>query len=435
MTKIALLGAGSTKFTRKVVADILQYPELQDAVISLHDIDPERLRTAEAVTARVSEAVGARATVEASLDRRQSIAGADFVINTIQVGGATATRFDFDIPREFGIRYTINDTINVGGVMRGLRTSPVIQAILRDMEELAPDAWFLNYTNPMAMVVWLTAAESRVRTVGLCHSVDHTVHLLASYLEIPAEEVQFESAGINHLAFIVRMTHDGEDLDPRLRRFVADGRVPKTDLVRAELYRRLGFYPTESSEHHADYSPWFITKGLVEPLAIPLDELLRRDAASLAEFEDTRRMVETDQPLEVGRSEEQAATVIQSLVTGTRTRIIGNVMNGPGLVENLPRQASVEVPCFVDGLGIHPVPMGALPPQCAAYVTPAIHAQEMVVKAVIAQDRSLIYHAIAQDPQAQALLSLGQVWEMTDRLIEAEARWLPGWLGGTAGSG
>ena len=351
MTKISLLGAGSTMFTRKVVADILQYPELRDVVISLHDIDEDRLRTAEAVTKRVSEALGANAVVEASLERRPSIAGADFVINTIQVGGATATRFDFDVPRQFGIKYAINDTINAGGVMRALRTAPVILAILRDIEELAPDAWFLNYTNPMSMVVKLTQDQSPVRTVGLCHSVDHTVQLLASYLEVPAEELEFSSAGINHMAFILKLLHHGEDLDPKLRQFVADGRVPSKDLVRAELYRRLGYYPTESSEHHSDYNPWFIPKGLIDEFAIPIDELLRRDERSIAAFEDTQRLLESNEDLTVSRSEEQAATVIHSMVTGTTTRIIGNVMNGSGLIENLPRDASVEVPCYVDGIG------------------------------------------------------------------------------------
>lgn len=432
MIKIALLGAGSSKFTRRLIGDILQYPELRDVVISLHDIDEGRLRTAEGVTARVAEAVGAKATIEATLDRRQSIAGADFVINTIQVGGAAATRFDFDIPRRYGLRYAINDTINVGGVMRGLRTAPVILAILRDIEELAPEAWFLNYTNPMSMVVWLTSAQSSVRVLGLCHSVDHTVQLLASYLGVSAEDLEFSSAGINHLAFILQLRLHGENLDPRLRQFVTEGRIPASDLVRAELYRRLGYYPTESSEHHADYNPWFIPKNLVDPFSIPIDELLRRDERGLMEYADAQRMLESNDELEVIRSEEQAATVIRSLVTGAPTRMVGNVMNGAGLIENLPSECCVEVPCYIDGLGVHPVPMGSLPLQCAAYVTPAIHAQEMVVKSVINRDRSLVYHAIAQDPQAQALLTLEQVWSLTDELIEAEARWLPAWLGGSA---
>ncbi|HET9085079.1 MAG TPA: alpha-glucosidase/alpha-galactosidase [Candidatus Limnocylindrales bacterium] len=432
MTRIVLVGAGSVEFTRNLLGDILSYPELADANIVLHDIDGDRLATAEKMARWTASALGANPTLEAHLDRRAALTGADFVIDTIQVGGARATQLDFEIPRRYGLQYTINDTINVGGVMRGLRSIPVILGIVRDMEELCPGAWFLNYTNPMSMIIWAVTSASDVKTVGLCHSVYWTVHAIAGYVGAPFSEIEHTSAGVNHLAFLLRLEHRGDDLYPRLDSAVRDGRIPDDDLVRAELYKRLGFYPTESSEHHAEYNPWFIPKGQVERFHIPIGEYLDRVARNLDEFGETKRKLAAGEPFEIERSGEYAAVIIHSLTTGEQARIVGNVPNRGVLIPNLAAEACVEVPCIVDGSGLRPLETGALPPQLAAYIHPAVDAQGLTVKAVLEQDRDAIYHAVMQDPIVQARLTLDDTWRMTDELIEAEAEWLPAWLGGAA---
>lgn len=429
MTRIVLVGAGSVEFTRNLLGDLLSYPELHDATIVLHDIDADRLRTAERMAAWTAGTLGASPRIEAHLDRREALRGARFVIDTIQVGGSRATQIDFDIPSRYGLRYTINDTINVGGVLRGLRTIPVVLDIVRDMEEVCPDAWFLNYTNPMAMLIRAVAERSQIRTVGLCHSVFWTIDTLAGYLGIPREEVDHVSAGVNHLAFLLRLEHRGRDLYPELRRFVADGRVPDDDLVRAELFRRLGLYPTESSEHHAEYNPWFIPKGdSVERYHIPIGEYLSRVAANLDEYAATKARLDAGEPFEIERSGEYAAVIVHSLLTGEPSRIVANVPNRGALIANLAADACVEVPALVDGTGVWPVAVGALPRQCAAYIEPAVATQALTVDAALHEDRDAIYHAVMQDPQVQARLTLDETWRMTDELIAAEAEWLPGWL-------
>jgi len=349
------------------------------------------------------------------------------------VGGAAATQIDFEIPRRFGLEYTINDTINVGGVMRGLRSIPVILGIVRDMEELCPDAWFLNYTNPMAMNVgYLSRRHPDIRVLGLCHSVHWTVHAIAEYIGVPFAEVEHESAGVNHLAFLLRLERRGEDLYPQLDAAVREGRIPDDDLVRAELFKRLGYYPTESSEHHAEYNPWFIPKGEVERFNIPIGEYLTRVARNLKMYDEEKRKPAAGEAFEIEQSGEYAAVIINSVVTGELSRIVGNVPNRGALIPNLAADACVEVPCLVDAFGPRPVAPGPLPPQLVAYIHPAIDAQGLTVRAVIEHDRDAIYLAVMQDPQVQARLTLDQTWQMTDDLISAEAAWLPAWLDGTA---
>ena len=432
MTRIVLVGAGSVEFTRNLLGDILGYPELREATIVLHDIDADRLATAEGMARWTAGALAANPTIETHLDRRAALAGADFVIDTIQVGGARATQIDFEVPRRYGLEYTINDTINVGGVLRGLRTIPVVLGMVRDIEELCPDAWFLNYTNPMSMLMWAVAASSEVRAVGLCHSVYWTIRAIADYIDVPFEEIEYSTAGVNHLAFVLRLERGGQDLIPRLREAVEGGRVPDDDLVRAQLFRRLGYYPTESSEHHAEYNPWFIPKGLVDDYHIPIGEYLRRVSNNLAEFEDTKRRLAAGEPFEIERSGEYAAVIIHSVVTGELARIVGNVPNRGVLVPNLLADACVEVPCLVDAFGPRPIAAGSLPAQLAAYIHPAVDAQALTVQAALDRDRDAIYHAVMQDPLVQARLSLDEAWRMTDELIAEEAEWLPAWLGGAA---
>ncbi len=432
MTRIVLVGAGSVEFTRNLLGDFLSYPELRDAEIVLHDIDPDRLATAERMAAWTATALGARPRITTSLDRRQALVGADFVVDTIQVGGARATRLDFDIPARHGIDYTINDTINIGGVMRGLRTIPVVLGIVRDIEDVCPDATFLNYTNPMSMLVWAVAERSELPTVGLCHSVYWTVRALADYVGVDWREIEAESGGVNHLAFILRITHRGRDLYPAIADAAANGRIPDEDLVRAELFRRLGYWLTESSEQQAEYNPWFIGKGdSVERFHVAIGEYLRRVDDNLAEFAETKRRLDAGEPFEIEQSGEYAAVIVHSMVTGQPSRIVANTIN-TGLIPNLAQGSCVEVPALVDGLGVHPTSLPALPPQCAAYIHPAIDTQALTVRAALHHDRDAVYHAVLQDPLIQSHLSLDETWRLTDELIEAEAEWLPAWLGGSA---
>jgi alpha-galactosidase len=437
--RIVFVGAGSTEFTRNLLGDILSYPELRESQLVLHDIDSDRLRTAERMARWTADAMGAKPRITASLDRREALARATVVIDTIQVGGADATQLDFDLPARYGLQYTINDTINIGGVFRGLRTIPVVVAIWQDMVDVCPDALFLNYTNPMAMLV-RALDEYGASVVGLCHSVYWTVDTLAGYLGLPAGEVDAMSGGMNHLAWILRLEHRGRDLYPDLREFVASGRIPDDDLVRADLFRRFGFYPTESSEHQAEYNPWFIPKdNLAERMHVRIGEYLRRVSDNLADYEATKRRLDAGEPFEIEQSGEYAAVIVHSLVTGAPARIVANVPNhtdpagfgGGSLIANLPPEATVEVPALVDGLGVHPVPVGPLPPQCAAYTRPAADCADLTVRAALEEDRDLVYHAVLTDPQIQARLSLDEAWRLTDELIAAEARWLPDWLGGS----
>jgi alpha-galactosidase len=440
MPRIVLVGAGSVEFTRNLLGDFLSYPELREAEIVLHDIDADRLKTAERMARWTAAALGAAPTIRGSLARREALAGADFVVNVIQVGGARATQVDFDVPARFGLRYTINDTINVGGVFRGLRTIPVVLGIAADMTEVCPAAVFLNYTNPMGMLVKAVEEKIGLPTVGLCHSVYWTVHSLAEYLGLPFEEVDALSGGVNHLAWILRLEHRGTDLYPRLRSFVESGGVPDDDLVRADLFRRFGFYPTESSEHHAEYSPWYISKGQVEAFHIPIGEYLSRVAHNQAEYEETKRLLDAGESFEIERSGEYAPVIVNAMTTSQPARIVANVMNrvdssrsdGGSFISNLPADACVEVPALVDGLGVHPVGVGPLPPQCAAYSRRGVECQELTVAAALEEDRELVYHAVLSDPQVQAVLSLDDAWRLTDELIAAEEEWLPSWLGGTA---
>ena len=434
MPRIVLVGAGSVEFTRNLLGDFLSYPELRDADIVLHDIDADRLLTAERMARWTAGALGATPTIRGSLDRREALRGADFVVDTVQVGGARATQLDFDVPGRYGLRYTINDTINVGGVLRGLRTIPVVLGIAVDMTEVCPDALFLNYTNPMGMLVRAVDETVGLPTVGLCHSVYWTVHTLAGYLGVPFGEVVAESAGVNHLAWITRLEHRGTDLYPSLRAFVEAGRTPDDDLVRADLFGRFGLYPTESSEHHAEYNPWFIPKGdLVERFHVPIGEYLDRVAHNLDEYADTKRRLEAGEPFDIERSGEYAAVIVHAMLSGEPARIVANVPNDGGrLVPHLAGDACVEVPALVDGLGVHPVAVAPLPPQCAAYTRPAVDTQELTVRAALGRDRDLVYHAVLTDPQVQARLTLDEAWRMTDELIAEEAEWLPGWLGGSA---
>jgi len=425
MTRIAFVGAGSVEFTRNLLGDLLTFPELADATIALHDIDAERLETAEAMARWTNRQLGARATFEAHLDRRAALAGCDFVVNMIQVGGHAATRIDFEVPRKHGLRQTIGDTLGIGGIFRSLRTIPVMLAIARDMDELCPDAWLLNYTNPMAMLCWATYAGSPIqRVVGLCHSVQWTIRGLAEIVGVPYEEVDYLGAGVNHQAWILRFRRDGEDLYPLLDAAIErDAELRRR--VRVEIYRRFGYFPTESSEHSSEYLPWFLRDdAMIERFRVPVDEYVRRSEENLRLYAEERERLASGGGFEIERSLEYASLIVHSVVTGEPRVIYGNVRND-GLIENLPRGACVEVPCLVDGNGVQPTAVGALPPQLAGLNRTFLNVCELTVRAALEGRRDHVEHAALLDPNTAATLSPEQTVALVDDMIAAHGDALP----------
>jgi alpha-galactosidase len=426
MTVIAFLGAGSVVFTRELLADILSFDELRGVTLALHDIDPERLETAEAIARRTAEQLGAEPVITASLDRRAALDGADFVINAIQVGMYAATVRDFEIPAKFGLRQTIGDTLGVGGIFRALRTFPVLDGIAADMRALCPDAWLLNYTNPMAMNVgYLAATAPALKVVGLCHSVYWTVRDLGELLDVPYEEIDYTGAGVNHQAWLLRFEHRGESLYPRLDALLE--RDPELRRrVRMDMYRRLGYFPTETSEHSSEYLPWYLHDDAeIERLRIPVGDYLRISAGNVAEYRATRASVLAGEPLDVSRdATEYAPQVIHSMVTGTLRRIHGNVANH-GLISNLPEGYAVEVPCVVDHLGVRPERVGALPPQCAALNRGFVSVGQLTVEAAVRQDPLMIRRAVMVDPNTAATLSVDAIWALCDEMVAAHRDLLP----------
>jgi alpha-galactosidase len=423
--KICFVGAGSVEFTGMLIADILGYPELRDATISLHDIDPERLETAERVARATAGQLDAAPAIEPHLERREALDGADYVINMIQVGGHAATLIDLEIPARYGLRQTIGDTLGVGGVFRALRTIPVMQGIAADMAGVCPDAWLLNYTNPMAMLCWATYAGSpQTRILGLCHSVQNTTAQLADLVGVPLEEVDFLGAGVNHQAFILRFQRDGEDLYPLLDEAIE--RDPELlRRVRIELYQRLGYFPTESSEHSAEYLPWLMRDDeAIERYRIWVSEYASRSEENLADYERTRRLLDAGERLEIEPSPEYAPQIIHSIETGRSRTVYGNVRN-TGLIDNLPADACVEVPCRVDGSGLEPIAVGELPPQLAALNRTYLNVAELTVRAALEGRPEHVRHAVMVDPNAGASLSLDAIWELCDELTAAHGDALP----------
>ncbi len=429
MPKITLLGAGSTVFAQNLMGDILSFPELADSTISLHDIDPERLRTSEVVAHKLADALGVKPKIETSIDRRKALEGADYAIAMFQVAGyKPGTVVDFEIPKKYGLRQTIADTLGIGGIMRGLRTIPVMIDMCKDMEELCPDVTFLQYVNPMAMNCWALSRATSIKTIGLCHSVQGTAEQLANDIHIPIEEINYISAGINHMAFYLKFERDGVNLYPEIRKVLDEGRQPDWNRVRYEMFKRLGYFVTESSEHFSEYTPWFIKRDrpdLIEEFNIPLDEYIRRCEVQLAGWEALRKRLEAGQDeMEVRRSHEYGSLIIHSQETGQPRVVYGNVPNR-GLIDNLPQGCCVEVPCLVDKSGIQPTKIGSLPPQLAALMQTNVNVQSLTVEAALTGKREYIYHAAMLDPHTAAELSLDQIWNLVDDLIEAHGDWLP----------
>jgi len=423
--KVALVGAGSVVFARTLIGDLLSFPELAEGTtVALTDIDEERLRVAELAARKIADALGTNTRIEATRDRRQALDGADYVQTMMQVGGyRPATVTDFDVPKRFGLRQTIGDTIGIGGILRGLRTIPVLLDICRDMEDLCPDALLLQYVNPMAINCWAVERATSIRTVGLCHSVQGTARDLAADVGVPAAEIEYLCAGINHLAFYAQLTHRGRDLYPELR---GKEDIPDWNRVRYEVLRHFGYFCTESSEHLAEYVPWFIKDGrpdLIERFNVPLDEYPRRCEAQIEEWEELRAALAEDAPMTVARSDEYSAYIIDALETGAPFTFNGNVMN-EGLVDNLP-YCCVEVPCVADASGIQPQRVGALPPQLAGLMRTNVNVQELTVEAALTGKREHVYHAAMLDPHTGAELSLAEIHELVDELLEAHGDLVP----------
>ncbi len=439
MTKITFIGAGSTIFMQNIVGDALLTPALADSHFALMDIDAERLAESETVARAMIRSVGTGATVSTHTDRRAALDEADFVITAFQVGGyEPCTVTDFEIPKQYGLRQTIADTLGVGGIMRGLRTVPVLWDVARDMMQLCPNATLLQYVNPMAINTWAISEQfPTLKHVGLCHSVQNTVEELAHDLDLPKDEFRYKVAGVNHVAFFLKLEHQGRDLYPALRQGYASGQIPKAPLlmprcpnkVRYEVMDHLGYFCTESSEHLAEYVPWFIKDGredLVEQFSIPLDEYPTRCVEQVANWKQQAKTLTDGRDIEVTRSHEFAADLMNAIVTDTPYVAYGNLPN-TGQIPQLPLGAAVETPCLVDSSGVQPSVVTNIPPQLVALMRTQINVQELTVRALVDQNPEYIYHAAMMDPHTAAELDLRQIRNLVTDLLTAHSDWLPDW--------
>lgn len=425
--KITLIGAGSVVFAKTLIGDILQRPELSQSTICLMDIDPARLKVAEVMAKKMAAAIGAKPRIEATLDRRKAVRNANYVICTIQVGGyKPGTVIDFEIPKKYGLKQTIADTLGVGGIFRALRTIPEINAIGRDMAEVAAaNCLLLNYTNPMAMNCWAFDREIGLPHVGLCHSVQGTSQQLARYAGLAYDDVDYLVAGINHVAFFLKFAYQGQDAYPLLFRALNRQYIVAQDRVRFEMMRRLGYFITESSEHLSEYVPYFIHHGkkVIDAFDIPIDEYIRRCEVVIRSWKDSeKKLLGEDGAISYEpASHEYGAQIIHARETGQPAVVYGNVPNR-GLITNLPDGCCVEVPCLVDAQGLQPTVIGELPPQCAALCGTNVNAQSLAVEAALTKQREAIYHAVMLDPHTASTLTTDKIWAMCDEMIAAHQK-------------
>lgn len=430
MIKITFIGAGSTIFAKNVLGDCFLCDSIKnDLEIALYDIDPQRLDDSDRLIRALNEKYNeGKAVIKSYLgveNRKEALRGADFVINAIQVGGyEPCTVIDFEIPKKYGLRQTIADTLGIGGIFRALRTIPVLDDIAKDMMQVCPNAWFLNYTNPMCMLSNYMQRYTDVKTVGLCHSVQVCTSGLLNALDIKAEGVYDKIAGINHMAWLLEVRDkDGNDLYPIIKERAAkkNANEKHPDMVRFEYIRRLGYYCTESSEHNAEYNPFFIKNKypeLIEKYNIPLDEYPRRCINQINDWEKQREKLLNHENIEHTRSREYGSRIIEAMVTNTPYKIGGNVLN-TGLITNLPSEATVEVPCMVDRTGINPTYVGDLPLQLAAMNSSNIYPQLLTVEAAVTHNKETLYQAAMADPHTAAELSIDDIVSMCDELLEA----------------
>lgn len=430
MSKITFLGAGSTIFAKNILGDSMTVPALQNFEFALFDIDHERLKDSEIMLNNIKKNLNSTVKLVTYTERKEALRGATYVINAIQVGGYDpSTIIDFEIPKKYGLRQTIADTVGIGGIFRNLRTIPVMMDFAKDMQEVCPDAWLLNYTNPMAALTGTMLRYGGIKTVGLCHSVQVcTDHLLKS-LDMPIDNVQSKIAGINHMAWLLEVKRNGKDLYPEIKRRAKEKQKNKhDDMVRFELMERFGYYVTESSEHNAEYHPYFIKNKypeLINRFNIPLDEYPRRCVNQIEEWKQMREDLVHDKNLSHKRSHEYGSYIMEAMETNQPIKIGGNVLNTGGLISNLPKNAVVEVPCLVDGSGVTPTYVGDLPEQLAALNRTNINTQLLTIEAAMTKKKEHIYQAAMLDPHTSAELSIDDIVSLCDDLIEAHGDWLP----------
>jgi alpha-galactosidase len=437
MPRITFIGAGSTIFARNILGDCMSSDCLREYEIALYDIDARRLRESERILAAINKGSGSRSKIAAfagTENRKSALEGADFVVNAVQVGGYDpCTVMDFEIPRKYGLTQTIGDTLGIGGIMRALRTIPVMREFARDIEEVCPDAWLLNYTNPMSMLSGFMQRYTGVKTIGLCHSVQVCTRDLfrSLHMEDKLEGSRELIAGINHMAWLLEIRDkDNRDLYPEIRRKAKQKNSTEKhkDMVRFDYLDKLGFYCTESSEHNAEYSSFYIKRGypeLIEKFNIPLDEYPRRCIKQIADWNGEYERLTANDILVHTRSCEYASHIMEAMVINKPYKIGGNVLNRGGLIENLPAEACVEIPCLIDGSGISPCRVGKLPVQLAAMNMIHINVHLITIEAAVTGKREHIYHAAMLDPHTTAELSLDDIRAMVDELIEAHGKWLP----------
>jgi alpha-galactosidase len=438
MPKITFIGAGSLVFTRNLTNDILLTPALSDSTIALMDVDAQRLEQSRQIVQSMIDRRGSKATVVATLDRKQAIEGSDYVITTFQQGGLDAYKLDIEIPQQYGVEQCVGDTLGPGGVFRALRTIPVLIDICSEIDQFAPDALLLNYVNPMAANCWAIAASIGLPHVGLCHSVQGTSELLAQWIKTPYDDVIFFCAGINHQAFFLEFRTKEEDLYPKIFAAVEDPAVYGQEPVRIDLLKYFGYFVTESSGHASEYAPYFrksakmVNNDLVPRFTDPVNDwfefgrtggYLRHCFDRVQKFQQEYDSILQGE-LTPERTHEYGARIIEAIETNRPITINGNIPNDD-LIDNLPAGCCVEVPCLVDANGIQPIKVGSLPPQLAALNRTNINVQELIVEAALTGSKEAVYHAVMLDPLTAAVCTLPQIHELVDKMLAAEAQWLP----------
>ena len=434
MPKIAIIGAGSIGFAQKLIKDVLSFESLRDSDFRLMDIDEERLDVTYQVTQKLLEQEKLPTRVTKTLDRAEALDGADYVMCAILANGIEPFANEINLPYKYGITQPVGDTMCVGGIFRAFRTIPILVDICRDMERLCPGATMLNYTNPMTMLTWACNVATKIKFIGLCHGVQGTAGELAHLAGLEPAQTKYLCAGINHMAFFLRIEDlAGHDLYPTIWETIARDGVPEGDKLRWDLAKYLGYYMTESSGHLSEYIQYYRKRpDLIAQFDAP-GKFAGKHAAILEEYaghwkphaERTFKQIRGEEPIEFGgRSSEYASNIIHALDSGEIFRFNGNVMNH-GLIDNLPAGACVEVPCFVDNVGLHPTPVGALPPICAALNQSNLSAQGMAVQAALTGDREMAFHAVFVDPLTSALLAPSEIKAMFDELFEANRQWMP----------
>ncbi|OMQ19915.1 MULTISPECIES: alpha-glucosidase/alpha-galactosidase [Serratia] len=444
--KITFIGAGSTIFVKNILGDVFHRQAFKSAHIALMDINETRLEESHIVVRKLMDSAGASGRITCHTQQKAALNGADFVVVAFQIGGyEPCTVTDFEVCKRHGLEQTIADTLGPGGIMRALRTIPHLWQICADMTEVCPNATMLNYVNPMAMNTWaMYARYPQIKQVGLCHSVQGTAEELARDLNIDASELRYRSAGINHMAFYLELERKGVDgqyhsIYPDLLEAYASGQAPKANIhgnprcqniVRYEMFKKLGYFVTESSEHFAEYTPWFIKPGrddLIERYKVPLDEYPKRCVEQLANWQRELEEYQTADRIEIKQSNEYASAIMNALWTGEPDVIYGNVRND-GLIDNLPQGCCVEVACLVDANGIRPTKVGKLPAHLAALMQTNINVQTLLTEAILSENKEYVYYAAMMDPHTAAVLGIEEIYALVDDLIAAHGDWLPAWL-------